>query len=181
MVSNAQVVSQIATFEGRAWRAVSLREEHADSLTRLYEDCVDYFELVQGAPPGPAEVQSAFTSLPEGKTYEDKFAFVLLDQDQNVFGHLELIRDYPTSREWWVGILLLSPDKRGRGIGAEVDRSAGEWVRAYRGGGLQLSVVEANQAAVGFWRHVGYEEIERKGPRRMDRKDHSLVVLRRPL
>lgn len=77
--------------------------------------------------------------------------------------------------------MLLKPDKRGRGVGAEVDRSAGEWVRVHGGGGLQLSVVEKNGAAVAFWRHIGYEEIERKSLRRIGRKKHSLVVLRRPL
>lgn len=28
----------------------------------------DYFELVFGLPPGPAEVQSAFVVLPDGST-----------------------------------------------------------------------------------------------------------------
>lgn len=109
-------MSRIAIFEGSGWDAVPLREEPADSLTRLFEQSEDYFELVQGRPPGPAEVQSAFTSLPEGKAYEDKFAFVLLDENNDLFGQLELIRDYPDVGEWWIGILLLAPARRRGGL-----------------------------------------------------------------
>ena len=42
-------------------------------LQALCQRCHDYFELVTGHPVGPAEAQSLFSSLPEGKTYEDKF------------------------------------------------------------------------------------------------------------
>ncbi len=79
---------------------VPLREEHADSLTRLFEKSQDYFELVQGAPPGPAEVQSAFSSLPEIKTYEDKIAFVILDDEDEVIGHHQVAEGFSFGQRW---------------------------------------------------------------------------------
>jgi hypothetical protein len=88
------------------------------------------------APPGPAEVQSAFSSLPEGKSYDDKFAFVVTDRNGNLLGHLELIRDCPTTGEWWLGLTLLAPNVRSQGLGTEVHDAATEWVR--------------NKAAAGF-------------------------------
>lgn len=171
----------IETFEGTGWRAVPLDEEHADPLGQLYERCADYFKLVIGAPPGPAEVQSAFTSLPEGKAYEDKHALALLDDGGTLFGHLELIRDYPVAEEWWIGLLLLAPSGRSRGLGSEIERACVEWLRRRDGRAVQLAVVEENKPALRFWRRLGYEEIERKGPRRIGTKEHRLVVLRKEL
>lgn len=50
----------------------SLEKKHADALAEHFDRCTDYFETVFGHPPGPAERQSTFIALPEGKTYEDK-------------------------------------------------------------------------------------------------------------
>lgn len=35
----------------------------------LFEADPEYFEIVQGTPPGPAEFQSLITELAPGKTY----------------------------------------------------------------------------------------------------------------
>ena len=47
--------------------------EEGPALGALFEQCVDYFELVTGLPPGPGDAQSTFMALPEGKSYDDKF------------------------------------------------------------------------------------------------------------
>ena len=36
-------------------------------LQRVFEDAPGYYERTTGVPPGPAEAQSTYTILPEGK------------------------------------------------------------------------------------------------------------------
>lgn len=63
---------------------LELTEEHAEELQGLLEACEDYFELVFGLPVGPAEVQSAFMAVPEGKTYEDKLLLGVVDAEDRL-------------------------------------------------------------------------------------------------
>ena len=158
-----------------------LEKRHAHALGGLFDECGDYFATLAGSRPGPREVESAFTSLPEGKTYEDKFAFVLLNREDQLFGHLELIRDYPAQGDWWIGVLLLSPTARGRGLGAEIHDECVRWVKRHGANGLQLSILEENDRAISFWTRLGYNEVDRKGPERFGNKDHRLIVMRKAI
>ena len=49
--------------------------EDAPALQTLLESDPTYFETIEGAPPGPAEAQSLVTAVPDGKNYDDKFAY----------------------------------------------------------------------------------------------------------
>lgn len=155
-----------------------LGEDHADGLVDHFERCTDHFELVFGHPPGPAERQSTFIALPEGKTYDDKFTFVLLFED-TVVGDLDLIRDYPESGEWWLGVLLLDPSIRGLGLGSDLVAVFSSWVKENGGRALRLAVATQDADALRFWQKLGFEEIERRTNVRQGSKDNELVVLRR--
>ena len=57
-------------------RARYLQSEDGPIVQALPERCADYFEIVTGLLPGPAEAQSLFTDLPPDKTYADKILSV---------------------------------------------------------------------------------------------------------
>jgi len=44
-------------------------------LQRVFEDAPTYAHRITRALPGPADAQSTYTALPEGKCYDDKFVF----------------------------------------------------------------------------------------------------------
>lgn len=73
-------------------RACSLESEDGPALQTLFERCDDYFESATGLPAGPAEAQSAFMVLPEGKGYEDKFLVGIFDHGRLV-GVIDAIRN----------------------------------------------------------------------------------------
>ncbi|WP_126630791.1 hypothetical protein [Dictyobacter alpinus] len=84
-------------------------------VLNLCERCADYIELVTGDKPGPETVQSIFTELPAGKTYNDKLLLGIFTPGEKLIGILDAIRHYPTEHEWYLNLLLLDPAKRNLG------------------------------------------------------------------
>ncbi|MPZ68108.1 MAG: GNAT family N-acetyltransferase [Actinobacteria bacterium] len=157
----------------------TLDAKHADALVEHFERCTDYFETVLGHPPGPAERQSTFIALPEGKTYDDKFTFVFIFESK-VVGDLDLIRDYPESGEWWLGVLLLDPSIRSMGLGSDILEAFSNWVAENGGRAIRLAVASKNPEGLRFWQHRGFVEIERKENVPLGVWRDDLIIMRRP-
>lgn len=144
-------------FELTGCFGVRLDEARRPELQAFYEECRDYFELATGAPPGPDEAAALLHALPRGKGADDKFVIGLFDAPGHLVGVLDVIRDYPGPRAWYVGQLLFGPSSRGRGLGERVYRRLQDWVRAEGGAALHLIVTESNPRALQFWRRMGFE------------------------
>ncbi|MGW3357796.1 GNAT family N-acetyltransferase [Streptomyces bungoensis] len=91
-------------------------------LLTLFEECEDWFVAATGLPSGPGDVQSLFYSLPEGAGPEDKVLLVL-ERDGVVAGLVDAVRDHPRPGEVAVGVFLLAPWARGRGLGRALAES----------------------------------------------------------
>lgn len=170
-----------SVFEAGDLRVVLLDDQDASELGSLFEECADYFDLVFGLPPGPAEVQSAFVALPEGSTYDDKFLLGVLDSAHELVGHIDVVRDYPVRGVWTIGLLLLAPAARGRGIGTALVGGLPGWVGDEGGRELRVGVVEWNKRAVAFLERAGFSVTERRPNFQSGLKQGTLVVLRRPV
>ena len=155
-----------------------LTPKDADVLQGLYERCTDYARLMDGAPPSPSAARDEFLALPEGTGVEDKFMFGLFC-DEDLVGLLESVRRYPDEKTWWLGLLLLEPGLRGRGVGAAFyetfERFGGEQGLAQ----TMLSVAEENVRGLRFWRSLGFEAVRSTEPRSSGGKKHIFTVMRR--
>src|SRR5437870_7991873 len=107
-------------------------------------------QLVTGRPVGDAAAQSLFSGLPPGKTYDDKFLFGLICGSALV-GVIDLLRAWPTETSWTLGLLMLDPDIRGRGVGKAVVRTLEAWIRSQGAKVMRIGVVERNTRAISFW------------------------------
>jgi hypothetical protein len=107
-----------STFDLPGHVVFRLRREDAGLLQGLCERCSAYFELHDGAPPGPTIGEEEVVALPEGKTLGDKFLFGIRSATGELVGVLDLIRDFPAPGEWWLGLLMLDPRERSAGLGA---------------------------------------------------------------
>ena len=128
-----------------------LQLEDIDLLQVLLENSPDYSQLVTGLPPGSSAAYSLLTETPEGKTPDDKLVIGLSTERQDLIGVLDIIRDYPAQHDWWVGLLLLDPAYRGRGLGQQVFRAFEQWAGKHDARRICLGVVEANQRAYQLW------------------------------
>ena len=136
--------------------------DDAPALQRLCERCDDYYLLEEGAPAWPTAAEHLLTNLPPGKTHADKHVIGIHAGDGMLVGVLDLIRDFPGEREWWLGFLLLDPDVRDAGLGSRVLREVVGSVAAAGGTVIHLGVLEHNAAGERFWRRHGFVEVRRQ-------------------
>ena len=173
------VQPRIPLFHSEAVAAIPATPDNGPSLQALFEDCPDFFALTTGLPPGPAEVQSLFTALPQGKTYDDKYVISLFDPLAELIGVMDVVRDYPNRGEWWLGLLLLHPDHRRRGNGRRIVESFVEWVAAAGGNEISLAVKQQNELAYRFWLAAGFHEVGRRPPARFGARISTAIVMNR--
>ncbi|MEU9402122.1 GNAT family N-acetyltransferase [Streptomyces sp. NPDC048242] len=98
-------------------REVRPRDE--GPLLRLFEECEDWFLAATGLPSGPGDVQSLFYALPPGADPEAK-ALLVVERNGEVAGVIDAVRDHPERGAVAVGLFLLAPWARGRGLGRAV-------------------------------------------------------------
>lgn len=110
-----------------------------------------------GVPAGPADAQSTYTILPEGKSYEDKFVFGIFPGSEMV-GCVDLIRGYPTPNTAYLGLLLVSEKRQRQGIGRVAYHLVEEVIRAWGGcDRIRLAVVRTNEQVTPFWQRLGFK------------------------
>jgi GNAT superfamily N-acetyltransferase len=158
-----------------------LDEKDTVVLQALCDACADYYVLIEGRPAGPGEGQHQLAELPPGKTLEDKFFFGLFTPRPRLCGALELMRDFREPGEWYLGLLLLEPAVRGRGLGERVLRTAEDWARSQGARRMRLACAEQNEGGRRFWERQGYREDRRFPPRRMGLRETVFVELTREL
>jgi GNAT superfamily N-acetyltransferase len=142
--------------------ATRLALADAPALQRLCDRCSDYYELEGRVPTLPGTAEDVLTSLPPGKTHADKHVLGIVAPDGELVGVLDLIRDYPGEREWWIGLLLLDPEARAAGLGSRVLHEVERVVAAAEGTVVHLGVLEQNGPGERFWRRHGFVEVRRQ-------------------
>jgi GNAT superfamily N-acetyltransferase len=159
-----------------------LTEDDGAAIQQLCERCDDYFDLITGLPPGPAEAQSLFVALPEGSSYDDKALLgVFTAPGERLIGVVDIVRDALAPGEWWLGALLLDPAHRNRGLGARLAQALEWWMEALGAMNVRVSVLEQNTRALAFWQRLGYTEFTREPPHLLGAKESAAIILRRPL
>jgi RimJ/RimL family protein N-acetyltransferase len=126
-------------------------------LQALCERSADYYEAVTAGPPGPSEAHSIYTILPPNRNYDDKFLFGLWIED-DLIGVIDLVRNYPADSVWMVGLVLLDPAWRGRGLGREIVSALLSWMQA-KGGTTARIAVRQGYATLGVWEKLGFERV----------------------
>lgn len=136
-------------------------------LSRLCVACTDFFELVEGTPGGEATAAEILGPLPTEYARGTKHVFGLARADELV-GVVDLLEGYPSPREWYIGLLLLLPDDRGKGLGAQVCAEILRWIGVRGGTAVRLIVQHQNPRARVFWERMGFslerEAVTKSGP-----------------
>ncbi len=134
-------------------------------------------EHILGLPPGPSMAQDLARALPPGKEYDDKFLIGIFAGPQELVGVLDVIRDYPTQGEWWLGVLMLDPARRGKGLGESVCRAVEQWATNAGAHYIRLGVAVQNTRAHQFWKRLGFEELERRIRKLSDGQESVGVIM----
>jgi len=151
------------------------------SLETLLEKCADYSLLVTGSPPKPSAAASLLADCPDGKNLADKYVIGFSTRNQELFGVLDAIGDYPTQDDWWLGLLLLDPARRNQGLGGQIYQTFEHWVVLQGGRRIFLGVVEENQKATSFWQTMGFQVVEKQPPKQFGNVPHVVLTMLRSL
>jgi ribosomal protein S18 acetylase RimI-like enzyme len=156
-----------------------LEPEDIPALQLLFNKCSDYTFIVEGESTSPTAAQETFQFVPPGRSPSDKFIFGLIDQHNKIVGLLEGMSHYPDDTTWWIGLLMLSPEVRGRGVGRKLLDGFSRYVQSRGGTIIMLGVVEANQRAYRFWQQMGFKLIRKTEPRQFGKKEQAVFVMQR--
>lgn len=141
--------------------ALELRVLNASDATRasvasIMRASEDYYLTVQGAPAAPEEAEEFFTSVPPGYELKDLFPLGFY-ADGKMIGIGGVLRGWNAPNKSMVGLLVIEPAARRRGIGREavalIEAMARGWPGMDR---LRVGVVACNERAVRFWQAVGF-------------------------
>jgi GNAT superfamily N-acetyltransferase len=132
-------------------------------LQQILQSDPDYFTLSFGVPPGPAEAQSLYVGLPEGKTYDDKLLLGGFSGDGSLQAVLDVIRDHPVAGQWALGLVFVTSTARRRGVGTSLYQALASW--AYDRGARRFRARAPRRApgAVAFLSRNGFVEAEGEG------------------
>lgn len=150
-------------------------------LQRVLEEAPTYAQRVTGLPVGPADAQSTFIGLPDGKTYDDKFVFGIFLGDEMV-GCIDLIRAYPIPTTSHIGLLLISEKHHGQGIGRQAYALVEQFIREWGTcDTVRLGVVRTNEEVVSFWKKMGFEPTGGVKPFQYASVVSETIVFQKPL
>ncbi len=118
-----------------------------------------------------------YSDYPAGKTAQDLILVGIFSQADNLVGLLHALRDYPEKGACWIGLFLIAPEYRSRGLGKMVVRSFEDWMASQGTQGIMLGVVEANEKALRFWQSVGFVVVERRPPEQIGDLTHVVITM----
>ena len=160
--------------------AVILDERDLDDITSLLRACDDFSLLVSGQPSQPEEAVGLLRDLPPGSRVEDKRVFGF-KKGKTLIGILDAVSGYPREAVCFIGLFLLHPQERGKGLGRAIleafERSAGQ--AGFEE--LMLGVVEDNQNGLRFWQSCGFNLLEISPARTFGQKQQRVFHLRKIL
>jgi GNAT superfamily N-acetyltransferase len=139
-------------------RVRALRGERREmaELQRVLQGAPGYCNRVMGAPAGPAEAQSTYSVLPEGKTFDDKFLFGIYAGDEMV-GCADVIRDWPRPGTSIIGLLLIAEAHQGRGHGRAAYDELEKIIQGWGAKRVRAAVVRNNSQVIPFWERIGFK------------------------
>ena len=142
----------------------------------LFRSCSGYFHMTEGQEAGPASVMEFFEERPPGSLPGEKHVFGVF-VGNILAGVVDLVENYPQPGEWIIGLLLLHPDFRGRGLGKGVHEELVLLARAGGAGKMRIGVVEQNHEGLAFWSRLGYRETGRTLPRQTGNKKNVIIIM----
>jgi ribosomal protein S18 acetylase RimI-like enzyme len=137
-----------------------LTDADAGELDELHRRCADFVQLVEGRAPAGGDGLSVLRDRPEDASPEIKLTLGVYDGPRMV-AVADLMRGYPSPDVWYIGLLLLAPETRRRGLGAAMLAAIAELARSNGASSLRIAVQSQNERGLTFWRRHGFVELKR--------------------
>ena len=143
-------------------------------------NCTDYFLLHYEQAPMAEDALEIFTSLSVHKSLSDKSVLGLFHRGCDLAGIIDIVRVFPTDGQWMLGLMLLDPKARGKGLGRAAHTALVKWAKDQGAESLRIGVIKSNRNGIAFWSAMGYTKIKEV---EMDFKEkrHGVLVMSMPI
>ncbi len=137
---------------------LALLNEQVDGARVLdcAQRCRDYVMMEAGREPDALWVTGFFNDIPPERTKDDILMLGIERPDGSLIGLLGMSPGYETQTEWYIGLLVVTENERGAGIGARVVSEVINLAKASGAQTLRLSVFGRNPDALRFWEANGF-------------------------
>ncbi|MEU4222112.1 GNAT family N-acetyltransferase [Actinoplanes sp. NPDC026623] len=135
-------------------RELEARDEPA--VSDVFTASEDYFVALTGDRALSGDVQSLFYAAPEGVSPDAKLLLVA-ELDCETVGVIDVVPGHPGPDTASVGLFLLTPAARGRGVGSRIARALLDEARAREIRRATVTTPAGWAPGAGFLRHLGFE------------------------
>lgn len=125
------------------------------AVADLYRDAAAFWLMTDRKPPDLQKAAGFFIDCPPGCDPALSHRLGLFERN-GLIGVAELSFGFPKSNDGYLGLMLLSPAARGRGMGAIFLRHIEDLARGKSCPRLCLGVLEENTTARAFWERQGF-------------------------
>jgi ribosomal protein S18 acetylase RimI-like enzyme len=157
-----------------------LTRADSPAILNLYDRCSDYFLIQDGEPAAASDADELFDDVPPSKQAEDQHVLGYYGE-RRLDAVAALVTDYPGPGDWYLGLLLLDPHQRGRGLGRRLYADLERWSADRGAKRMLLAVLKENAQAQCFWRSLGFEHVRTVQPATLKQKSHVRYELARRL
>jgi ribosomal protein S18 acetylase RimI-like enzyme len=124
-------------------------------LENLCIACSDFFQCIEGQPGGRETAAELLGPLAPDVS-RGKKSLVGVEIGRELVGVVELLAGFPGPQEWYVGLLLLHPDRRGAGAGTAIWEHLRQRMTQEGATTVRLIVQQQNPRARRFWERQGF-------------------------
>ncbi|SFG41532.1 Acetyltransferase (GNAT) family protein [Desulfotomaculum arcticum] len=155
-------------------RELSLKDEI--DIQQLCIRCGDYFLIMEERIPDSNCGNEILNELPPNKAKKDKLVLGVYNDCARLIAVIDIIRGYKIEDEWTIGLMIIDPDERGKGLGEQINDFIKKIALESKAAILRLGVVEGNHRAYKFWTNIGYKEVGRVNKKFGD-KEKTIFVM----
>jgi len=135
---------------------IVLRKDDLPLLQVLLEKCSDYLTFQDEEPVKPSAAHDLFDAKPEGVEGNSKVLLGIFTDQKQLVGVFDIIKGYCGPRTLSLGLMLLDPSSRGKGIGNKTYKLLEEWAISQQFNKVRLGVLFGNEKGLRFWKSMGY-------------------------
>ena len=159
--------------------AVRLGEPDRPRLEELCSSCTAFYELIEGQSATEATAAEILGPLEPKYARGTKHVWGV-EAHGKLIAAAELLQGYPSTHDWYIGLLLVNPEQRRKGIGSQLCASIMTWMAVHGATTVRLVVHQQNPGARQFWERQGFV-IERELVKRSGRLEGPVWIFVRSL
>lgn len=145
-------------------------ERDLGAVEAVYTRAADYLSVESGLSPNMA-AHAFFEDQPPASTQEP-FKFGVAGIDGALIAIGDLAFGYPEPDDAYLGLLLLIPEARGRGLGEAIFGGV-KHIASLRGASrLLVGILDVNARARAFWERQGFKLTQTSGPHAFGERQH---------